>query len=298
MTSIDVAPRQISNRNSPTRLMWARLKARPIGLASGIGLLVILLLAVFAPLIAPYDPAEINLLKLRQPPSFEHWLGTDEIGRDVLSRILYGARVAVLVVVVSTGLALVVGLAIGIVSGYFGGWVDSLIMRITDGLLAFPTLILALGIVAALGPSMVNALLAIAIVNVPNFARFARGEVLALRQADFIQAARAIGLPRWRILIGPIRRHLMPSMLVYATLKGSVAIITESSLSFLGLGAQPPTPTWGAMISTGLQQMNQAWWLPVIPGMALFITILLLNFFGDAMRDVLDTKLADDERSR
>ncbi len=276
---------------------WRRLMANPFGLISVIGLGILLLAALFAPILAPYDPTAINLRAILQPPSAAHWLGTDEIGRDMLSRLIYATRVAVLVVVISIGVSIVIGTLIGMISGYVGGWVDSVIMRITDGLLAFPTLILALGIVAALGPSLWNALIAIAIINVPNFARLARGEAMVLRKAEFVQASRAIGMPTWQILLGPIRRHLTATVLVYATLKASVAIITEASLSFLGLGAQPPTPTWGGMIATGLAQMNRTWWLAFIPGMALFITVLLLNFCGDALRDALDTKLSDREQA-
>lgn len=294
-TIVENVPPKRSVSESYFRRTINRLLRDWIGCVSLTGLLLLILIAAFAPWIAPYDPAQINLREILQPPSWAHPLGTDEIGRDILSRIIFGTRVALQVIGISIGISVVVGAAIGVISGYIGGWVDSAIMRVMDGLLAFPTLILALGIIAALGPSLANALIAIAIVNVPNFARLVRGEVLTLREADFVLAAQAIGMPSWQIMAGTIRRHFMGTLLVYATLRASVAIITESSLSFLGLGAQPPTPTWGGMISTGLAHLNKAWWLGVIPGAALFATVLLLNFLGDSMRDALDTKLTENK---
>lgn len=288
---VDDAPPRRSE--SPLRQTARRLLADRIGRIAVGGLALLTFVAIAAPWIAPYDPTAIDLRSIMHGPSWDHWLGTDEIGRDILSRIIYATRIAVLVIIVSIGLSIIGGAVIGVIAGYVGGWIDSVLMRLMDGLLAFPTLILALGIVAALGPSLTNALIAIAIVNVPNFARLVRGEVLALREADFVQASRAIGMPVWRIMAGPIRRHFMGTLLIYATLRASVAIITEASLSFLGLGAQPPTPTWGGMIATGLSFLNRAWWLGVIPGVALFLTVLLLNFLGDALRDALDTKLSD-----
>ncbi|MBD9597297.1 ABC transporter permease [Ensifer sp. ENS05] len=250
----------------------------------------ILILAATADFISPYDPVLVNYEVLLQPPSTQHWFGTDELGRDILSRILHGAQGSVLIMTIAIALAFAIGIPVGLVSGYLGGTVDEIIMRIVDGLLAFPMMILALAIVAILGPSLSNAIIAIALVNVPGFARMVRGQTLATREADFVHAARASGLSSPRI----VARHVWPSVrgnsIVYASLKCSAALITESALSFLGLGVQPPTPTWGSMLS-GAMQYWDAWWMGLAPGLAIFLTVLALNFFGDALRDALDSRI-------
>lgn len=248
--------------------------------------------AAFAPWISPYDPAGIDYEAILSPPDAKYWLGTDEIGRDILSRIILGAQVSVQVVFLAIALAFVAGSLIGLASGYFGGIVDDVVMRIMDGLLAFPILVLALAIVAVLGPDLINAMIAIAIVNVPGFARLVRGQVLSIRELEFVQAARALGASDLRIML----RHILPSVIgnviVYASLRASTALITEASLSFLGLGAQPPTPTWGGMLATGMQYWD-AWWMSVFPGLAIFLSALALNFLGDGLRDALDSRLQD-----
>lgn len=251
--------------------------------------LVLVLAAILAPWIAPYNPNTIGYMSISQPPSWEHWLGTDELGRDILSRLIHGSRASLHVMTLSILVAVVCGVAIGLVSGYMGGWVDEVIMRVVDGLLSFPTIILALAIIAALGPSLNNAIIAIAIVNIPDFARLVRGQVLTIRQQDYVQAAQAIGMRHRRVIL----RHVWPGVrggvTVYASLKAAAAILSESALSFLGLGVQPPTPTWGAMLSTAMQY-SQFWWMSIFPGVAIFLTVLSLNLMGDALRDVMDSR--------
>lgn len=258
-----------------------------------IGLLIcvaVILAAIFAEVLAPYDPSESHYEAILSAPSAQFWLGTDEIGRDILSRVIYGARVSIQVALVSIALAIVLGSMLGMIAGYFGGWTDHIVMRVMDGMLAFPMLVLALGIIAVLGPSLLNTTLAITIINVPSFARLVRAQVLVVRKLDFVLAARALGAGDLRIML----RHVWPSvvgnLIVYASLRASTAIITESSLSFLGLGAQPPTPSWGQMLSTAMQYWD-AWWMSVFPGIAIFITVIALNFLGDSLRDTLDTRL-------
>ena len=252
--------------------------------------LVVILAAIFAEVLAPYDPSESHYEAILSAPSAQFWLGTDEIGRDILSRVIYGARVSIQVALVSIALAIVLGSMLGMTAGYFGGWVDHVVMRVMDGMLAFPMLVLALGIIAVLGPSLLNTTLAITIINVPSFARLVRAQVLVVRKLDFVLAARALGAGDLRIML----RHVWPSvvgnLIVYASLRASTAIITESSLSFLGLGAQPPTPSWGQMLSTAMQYWD-AWWMSVFPGIAIFITVIALNFLGDSLRDTLDARL-------
>ena len=252
--------------------------------------LVVILAAIFAEVLAPYDPSESHYEAILSAPSAQFWLGTDEIGRDILSRVIYGARVSIQVALVSIALAIVLGSMLGMIAGYFGGWIDHVVMRAMDGMLAFPMLVLALGIIAVLGPSLLNTTLAITIINVPSFARLVRAQVLVVRKLDFVLAARALGAGDFRIML----RHVWPSvvgnLIVYASLRASTAIITESSLSFLGLGAQPPTPSWGQMLSTAMQYWD-AWWMSVFPGIAIFITVIALNFLGDSLRDTLDARL-------
>ena len=258
-----------------------------------IGLLIcaaVILAAIFAEVLAPYDPSESHYEAILSAPSAQFWLGSDEIGRDILSRVIYGARVSIQVALVSIALAIVLGSMLGMIAGYFGGWTDHIVMRVMDGMLAFPMLVLALGIIAVLGPSLLNTTLAITIINVPSFARLVRAQVLVVRKLDFVLAARALGAGDLRIMM----RHVWPSvvgnLIVYASLRASTAIITESSLSFLGLGAQPPTPSWGQMLSTAMQYWD-AWWMSVFPGIAIFITVIALNFLGDSLRDTLDARL-------
>jgi len=258
----------------------------------GVGLCVCLLViitAIFAPWMAQYDPSMSDYDAILAAPSAAHLLGTDDLGRDILSRIIWGAQVSLQVSLIAVAGAIVVGSIVGMVSGYAGGWVDDVIMRVIDAMIAFPGLILALGIVAVLGPTLVNAMIAITIVNIPNFARLVRAQVLSIRHMDFVTAARGLGVGPILIMLRHIWPSLVGNVLVYASLSASTALITESSLSFLGLGAQPPTPSWGSMLSSGMQYWD-AWWMSVFPGLALFIVVLGFNFVGDGLRDALDSR--------
>ncbi|MEZ0214800.1 MAG: ABC transporter permease [Xanthobacteraceae bacterium] len=279
----------------PASLLAKRLRRLLRHRLGCIGLVVLasmVLLAVFAPLIAPYGPDEVDFDAILVPPDARFWLGTDDVGRDVLSRLLFGGRVSLGIVCGAIGSAFLIGSAIGLVSGFYGGWVDAVIMRIMDGLLAFPLLVLALGIIAVLGPNLVNAMIAIAVINIPGFARLVRGQVLSVRQLDYVQAARSIGASDPRIMLGHVWPGVVGNVIVYASLRSSSALITESSLAFLGLGAEPPTPSWGQMLSTAMQYWD-AWWLSLFPGLTIFCACLALNFLGDGLRDVLDARLSD-----
>ncbi|MGY6249832.1 ABC transporter permease [Bosea thiooxidans] len=280
----DPAPR------SPAAILAHRILTSWQG-AFGVSVLaVIIVLGVFAPWLAPYSPIEIDPDNFMGPPDTAHWFGTDEIGRDVLSRVMHGATVSLQVVVLAIGIALVAGSLLGLISGWLGGRWDALIMRVMDAFLAFPLLVLALAIVAVLGPDLMNAMLAIAITKAPGFARLVRSEVLALREVDYIKAARAAGSGSIRILARHVWPNVSGNVIVYGSLSASQALITESALSFLGLGVQPPTPSWGYMVATGIQ-FYQSWWMSFFPGLAIFLTVLAFNFLGDAVRDALDTRL-------
>jgi peptide/nickel transport system permease protein len=259
-----------------------------------VGLSIVLLLvavALLAPWLAAYSPTVGDLASERLlAPSVQHLLGTDDQGRDILSRLIYGARITLYVVVLVAVLAAPIGLVVGTVSGYAGGWIDALLMRVTDIFLAFPRLILALAFVAALGPGIENAVIAIAITSWPPYARIARAETLTIRQADYILAAQLLGASSWRIVL----RHIMPlclsSVIVRVTLDMAGIILTAAGLGFLGLGAQPPTPEWGAMIANGRQFVLDQWWVAAAPGAAIFLVSLAFNLLGDGLRDALDPK--------
>ena len=258
-----------------------------------VGLLIIVILvftALFAPYIAPYDPVAANLANRLQPLSAEHWFGTDELGRDIFSRIVWGSRLTLYVIILVAIIAAPVGILVGTVAGYFGGIIDTVLMRITDIFLAFPKLILALAFVAALGPGIENAIIAIAITSWPPYARIARAETITIRNSDFIRAIRLQGAGPLRI----ITKHIMPlclsSLIVRVTLDMAGIILTAAGLGFLGLGAQPPSPEWGAMTSAGRSFILDQWWLITMPGTAIFVVSLAFNLLGDGLREVLDPK--------
>jgi len=274
------------------RRTFAKLWRHKLGRIGIIVVVFMALVAIFAPLIAPYEPSRPFYSDALSGPSWKHFFGADNIGRDVLSRTVYGAQITLQVVTLSIAGALVIGSIMGMVAGYFGGWVDDIMMRIVDAMMAFPMLILALAIIAVLGPDLINAIIAITIVNIPGFARLVRGQVLSIRQLDYVQAARCLGASDVRIMVRHIWPMIVGSVVVYSSLRASAAIITESALSFLGLGVQPPTPSWGSMLTTAMQYWD-AWWLSVFPGLAIFVTVLALNFLGDGLRDALDVKIQD-----
>jgi peptide/nickel transport system permease protein len=253
-------------------------------------LLLFILAALLAPWIAPHDPLKANFLAVRKAPSMIYWLGTDELGRDLFSRLLWGARSSLLAGAVSVAIAMAIGVPLGLLAGYFGGKLDAIISRVMEALLSCPFLVLAIALGAFLGPSLTNAMIAIGLSAMPIFARLTRGQVLAIRHEDYLEGARAIGLPdRWIIL-----RYVLPNVLsplvVQATLTIAAAILAEASLSFLGLGQQPPSPSWGSMLNTAKNFMEQAPWMSIAPGVAIYITVLCFNLLGDGLRDALDPK--------
>ena len=257
----------------------------------GLGVVVFfILIAAAAPLVSPYDPLATSWTAVRKAPSVAHLFGTDEIGRDVLARIIWGSRASLLAGLVSVMLALAVGVPIGLVSGYVGGALDALVMRIIDAMLAIPFLILAIALAAFLGPSLSNAMIAIGITQMPIFARLTRAQVLSVKHEDYIEAARAVGNPQIRIVLRHILPNIVPPLLVQATLATAMAIIAEASLSFLGLGQQPPDPSWGSMLNTAKNFVSQAPWMSFWPGLAIFGLVLSLNLFGDGLRDALDPR--------
>ncbi|NTF45448.1 D-ala-D-ala transporter subunit [Rhizobium sp. AC27/96] len=270
--------------------IWLGLKGNALGMIGLSIILLFILLALFAPWLATHDPAAQDLANRLARPSAAHWLGTDELGRDIYSRLLFGGRVTLGMVIAVVVLVAPIGLAIGCIAGYFGGVVDTALMRLTDIFLAFPRLVLALAFVAALKPGVESAVLAIALTAWPPYARLARAETLTVRGADFIAAYRLTGASSWRIIMRHIAPLCMPSLIVRVTLDMSSIIITAASLGFLGMGAQPPSPEWGAMIATAKRFIFEQWWVATIPGIAIFLVSLAFNFLGDALRDVLDPK--------
>ena len=269
-----------------------RLLRRP---AAAIALAVIVAfvgIAIFAPWISPYDPIATDFAAVRKAPSAAHWLGTDEIGRDVLSRVIFGSRASLLAGVVSVLISLAIGVPLGLLAGYAGGITDMLISRMTDALLACPFLILAIALAAFLGPSLENAMIAIGISATPAFIRLARGTTLAVKAEEYILAARAIGNPPWRVALRHVLPNIVPPLLVQATLAIAAAVIAEASLSFLGLGQQPPEPSWGSMLNTAKNYIDNAPWMALWPGLSIFLLVLSFNLVGDGLRDALDPRHA------
>jgi peptide/nickel transport system permease protein len=274
------------------RPLWARLRRQPRLLVGGFLLIVLFAVGILAPLIAPYDPILVNPSDGLQGPGAAHLLGTDDLGRDVLSRVVYGARVSLSVGLISVSIGLFVGVSLGLVAGYAGGWADLLIMRGIDALLAFPALVLAISITAALGTDIKNAMIAIGIVAIPAYARLTRGQVLSVREREYVTAARAVGAPPLRVVL----RHVLPNIanpiIVQVSLSTAFAILAEATLSFLGLGAQPPTPSWGQDIAYSQRYLaNKMWWMSAGPGIGIFLAVFAFNFLGDALRDALDPQL-------
>jgi peptide/nickel transport system permease protein len=278
-------------RTSLFRDAMRRLFRNKLAIVGMIVMGTFLLTAIFAPLIAPYDPIGQELVMRRRPPSQEHLLGRDDLGRDILSRIIFGARTSLQVGVMSVGFAIVIGAVIGAVSGYLGGWVDNIVMRLMDIMLAFPALLLAIAIVTILGPGLLNMLYAIGIVSIPAYARIVRASVLSVKEQDYILAARAIGAPPSRILFRNIFPNTLTPLIVQGTLGIGTAILDAAGLSFLGLGAQPPQPEWGAMLGQGRFAVFTAPHIVLFPGLAIMLTVLGFNLLGDGLRDSLDPKL-------
>ncbi|MDZ4095234.1 MAG: ABC transporter permease [Paracoccaceae bacterium] len=272
-------------------LGWLRLRRNPLAVIGLTIVAVLLTMALFAPVLAPHDPLAQDLTRRLLPPGTAgNWLGTDDFGRDILSRILFGSRITLYIVTLVAVSAPLIGLLVGTVAGYFGGWTDQILMRITDIFLAFPRLILALALVSVLGPGIENAVLAIALTAWPPYARVARAETLTVRNSDYIAAVRLQGAGAARIILGHVTPMCLPSVIIRVTLDMAGVILIAAGLGFLGLGVQPPLPEWGLMISSGRKFLFEQWWVATMPGLAIFIVSLGFNLLGDGLRDVLDPR--------
>lgn len=281
------------------RLVWREFRKNRLALLGGVVVLALVVVALAAPWIAPHDPAQINPFQRLQPPawmaggSWEYPLGTDHLGRDLLSRIIYGSRVSLAVGAVVVLVATTVGVVMGLVSGFFGGWVDTVIQRVVEILLAFPYLVLAIALMGVLGPGLTNLFLALVYKEWVTPARVVRAEVLAVKNREFVEAARALGASGWRIMFRHILPNVLASAVVIGTLRVAWVILMEASLSFLGLGVQPPTPSWGTMIADGRSAIFQQWWISTFPGVAILVTVLAINLLGEGLRDALDPRLRE-----
>jgi peptide/nickel transport system permease protein len=275
-------------------IVWRNLRRNPLALAGMAAVTLLFVVAVTAPWLAPFDPAEFDRSRILASPSLRHWLGTDALGRDVFSRLVFGSRVSLAVGFVSVGISIVIGAVLGALAGYFGGAVDSAVMRLVDLMLCFPSMFLILAVIAFVGPGIWNVMAVIGLTGWMGVCRLVRAEFLTLRERDYVAAARALGAGPLRIIF----RHLLPNamapVLVAAVLGVAGAILTESALSFLGLGVQPPTPSWGNILADGRANIDIAWWLSVFPGLAIMVTMLGYNLFGEGLRDALDPRLSDD----
>jgi peptide/nickel transport system permease protein len=280
----------IESGESPGRRALRRFAQHKLAMFGLVIVIIFVAAAVFAPWIAPYDPLETSWSRLRQPPSWAHPFGTDENGRDVLSRVLHGARASLMAGVIAVGGAALIGVPIGLLAGLGGKWMDMVISRVADAMLSIPFLILAIALAAFLGPALENAMLAIAISASPIFVRLARGMALDARSTDWVEAARAMGNPPWRIGLLHVLPNILPPLLVQSTLAIAEAIIAEASLSFLGLGQQPPNPSWGSMLNSAQRFIESAPWLAIFPGLAIFLVVLAFNLVGDGLRDALDPR--------
>jgi peptide/nickel transport system permease protein len=284
--AVDAAPTDRRPWRRALRKLWRRRGAM-VGLAF---VIFFVLLAVLAPWISPQDPLATSWSSVRKGPSAAHWFGTDEIGRDVLARVIWGARASLLAGLVSVGISLVIGVPLGLFAGYVGRWSDALISRLTDAMLACPFLILAIALAAFLGPSLTNAMVAIGVAATPVFIRLTRAQVLAVKVEDYIEAARAVGNSHLRIALRHVLPNILPPVIVQGTLAIAAAVIAEASLSFLGLGQQPPAPSWGSMLNTAKNYVENAPWMAIWPGLSIFLLVLSFNLLGDGLRDALDPR--------
>ncbi len=288
-------PERLLDKRSKPQSEWQvvlrQLRRNRTAMIGAAIIFIEIVLAIGAPVIAPFDPLDQNPRAALQAPSREHLMGTDDTGRDLFSRVIWGARISLRVGVVSVLIGGGIGILLGVIAGFRGGWLDNLIMRFMDLLLAFPGILLALGIIAILGPGLSNVMLAVGISSIPAYTRVARGSTLALREREFVTSARSIGAKDRRIMLRYILPNVLPPLVVLATLGIAGAILTAAGLSFIGLGAVPPTPEWGAILTLGRKYINQAWWYTTFPGIAIMITVLGINMLGDALRDALDPKL-------
>jgi peptide/nickel transport system permease protein len=287
-TSIDEdlsAPRRSEVRR--TLAVFVRNRAAVVG---AIILVLFVLIALFADFVAPYDPIKMVPKDHRQSPSSEHWMGTDLLGRDILTRVIYGARLSLLIGLISVAIGATVGTVLGLGAGYYGGMSDSLVMRVMDGMLAFPGILLALMIIAALGTGISNVMIAVGVATIPIYARLVRGTVLSAKEDLYVESARVIGSSNRRIMFQHILPNVIAPVIVLSTLQFGIAILTAAGLSFLGLGAQPPTPEWGLMVSMGREYLGKAWWMSTFPGLAITVTVIAINLLGDGLREALDPR--------
>ncbi len=272
-------------------VFWPRLAGNRFAVAGGVVVLLLLVVSLIAPLIVPFSPNEINAWEVLAPPSLGHWFGTDDLGRDVFSRVVYGARISLLVGFVAAGIAVLIGTLIGLLAGFYGGWIDSLLMRVVDIMFCFPAFFLILAVITFLRPSIWYIMIIIGLTGWMGVARLVRAEVLSIREMDYIMAARCIGCSDRRLIF----RHILPNAvspaLVAATLGIAGAILTESALSFLGIGVQPPTPSWGNILTSGKDYIEFAWWLSLFPGLAILVTVLAYNLLGEGVRDAMDPRV-------
>lgn len=271
---------------------WLRLKRHRLALGAGVVLALLVFTALLAPVLAPHDPYHQDLYRRLEPPSWAHPLGTDDFGRDILSRVIYGARISLRIGLLAIGLALTAGTGLGLLAGGRGGLADAVIMRLMDILLAFPSILLAIAVVAVVGPGIDNVMLAVSVVMIPQYARLVRASVLSIREQAYVEAARALGASETRVLLFALLPNCVAPLIVQSTLSLGTAILEAAGLSFLGLGAQPPAPEWGAMLSGGRELLLQAPWVMTFPGLAIFVVVLALNLFGDGLRDALDPRTA------
>jgi peptide/nickel transport system permease protein len=293
-TSRVSSPAPLRQSQAPNSLLQdalRRLKRDKLAIAGLVIIVLFVIAAVFAPLLAPYDPTAQKILLRRQPPSRLHWMGLDEVGRDIFSRLIYGARISLQIGLLSVTLAIVIGSMLGAIAGFVGGWLDDLIMRLMDILLAFPGLLLAIAVVSILGPGLMNMMYAIAFVSIPAYARIMRASVLSVKEQEFVVAARAVGVPTMRILWREILPNSFTPVLVAGTLGIATAILDAAGLSFLGLGARPPTPEWGSMLGEGRGSVFTAPHIVIFPGLAIMLNVLGFNLLGDGLRDALDPRL-------
>jgi peptide/nickel transport system permease protein len=273
------------------REFWRHFRRNRLAVAGGVIVAAMLAVALLAPLLAPYDPSAIQVNSILLPPSFDHLLGTDALGRDVLSRMIYGTQISLLVGFVAVGISVVIGVLIGALAGYYPGRVDTLFMRLVDIMLSIPTFFLILAVIALVGPNLINIMIVIGVTSWMGVARLVRGEFLALRESDYVVAARALGVPAHRIIFSHILPNAMAPVYVSTILGIAAAVLIESSLSFLGLGVQPPTPSWGNILTDGKANIEIAWWLSLFPGAAILLTVLGYNLLGEGLRDALDPRL-------
>jgi peptide/nickel transport system permease protein len=289
-STLELAQPTAAQEENPWARAWRRLRRRK-GAMVALGVVVLFIaIALLAPWIAPYDPTATSFTQVRKAPTWIHWFGTDEVGRDVLSRIVWGARASLSAGLVSVSIAIGAGVPLGLLAGYAGGWIDTILSRIVDAMLAIPFLILAIALSAFLGPSLSNAMIAIGVTATPVFIRLTRGQTLQARVEDYVEAARAVGNPHWRVALVHVLPNIVPPLLVQASLAIAGAIIAEAALSFLGLGQQPPAPSWGSMLNTAQRFIAQAPWMAFWPGFAIFMAVLSFNLLGDGLRDALDPR--------